>query len=124
MKFNFGRIKGELRTHRVIVKKNNSNQTCNFSLYKCTFKMSTLKKKFTKILVKDTEEYFQCDVSFIEDWAVNRKLISHAITVQDTRISPRKSFTLGIYLHDFDTDEIRDVLMDIFCGIGKNNGGK
>ena len=124
MKYSFGRIKGEIRSHRVIIKKNKSNQTLNFSLYNCDIELNILKRHFKDILVKNKNKYFQFDIKFIEDWSINRRLLSHSVTVQDTRFNPRKSFTIGCYLHDFDTDEIRDVLMKIFCDSGGSKNGK
>lgn len=124
MKFYFGRPyrKNEddkvLRSHRIIIRKSKSNHTSNFSLWQCNTNLEDLSKLFKKIVVVEKEKYFKQPFKILDDWGFKRKGKSHYIIIQEFNIKKKgkkKSLCFGAELHDFDNDEIKEVLTKIFC---------
>lgn len=102
------------RTHKVIVKKNKSNLSLIFSLYGCDIPLDKISRKFKEMLVDNPEKYLPETKVIIDDWSIDRKVLSHSVTVQDIRSVPFKSRTVGVRLHDYDMDEIQDVVLSVF----------
>ena len=103
-----------LRTHRIIVRKAKSNYTSNLSLWNCDLPLEKLKELFYKVLVEDKNKYFEPSY-YVINW-VKEKYKSHYIIIQEFRNKTLgRSISFGVDLHDFDIDEVKEVLVKVFC---------
>jgi hypothetical protein len=129
LKFYYGKDKEDTpldRTHCVIIRKAKSNLTANFSLWKCDLDLDKLREILKHVLIQKKNSYFVQDFKIIGDWAGKKKTKSHYIIVQRFDAQSRtikKSKSFSVQLHDFDNDEIKEVLVDVLCNKrGKENG--
>jgi hypothetical protein len=115
-----------LRSYRIIIRKACSNYTSNFSLYNCKLSLNELKELFYTVLVEDKNKYFKQEFKFIDSWGCKGRGASHYIIIQNVRQKVNESMTISACLHDFDHDEIRDILSKVFCCKKEEikNGGK
>jgi hypothetical protein len=117
MKYYFHKAKNKERSFRVIIRKAKSNSTGNFSLWNCDKTLPELKKLFEKILVIDKEKYFTENYKIIDNWGSHIENYSHYCIIQDFRpsLAVKNSLCIGLMLHNWDSDEIKEVLLGIFC---------
>lgn len=103
------------RSFRVIIRKAKANYTSNFSLWNCDWSLEKVREEFKKILIDDKDKYLEVDYRLIEEW-VKKNGMSHYIIIQQMNNNTYgNSVSFGVELHDFDIDEIKNVLVDIFC---------
>ena len=126
LKYFFGRLNSKcMRNYRIIIRKAHSNNTSNLSLWRCNLTLLELKTIIQKIVAEDKDLYFVQQFKILDDWNVNRSVYSHYIIVQDFSIynqnQRRCSVCSGAYLHDFDNDEIMNILKSVFCNVEAKN---
>ncbi len=127
VKYYFGRDKPKIfikRDYRILIRKHKTTNTANFSLYNCDLKLNEILELFKNIIVINKDIFFKQDFLFLDSWGEKKGFASHYIIIQEMYKKTNRSVTLSVYLHNFDFDEIKNVLVNIFCNIrfgGKND---